>query len=55
MTDHSSVLLARDDGVIDVPGAAPVVHGLVETIEQLFASLGIPTRETTPEPGQEEQ
>lgn len=47
---RSSVLIVRDDGVIDVPGAVPVVRGLVEAVELVFNSLGIPTRETRDQP-----
>lgn len=49
----SSVLVVRDDGVVNVPGAIPIVHGLVEAVELLFNTLGIPTREK-PEPRTEE-
>jgi hypothetical protein len=42
---HDGVLLARDDGVIVLPDAIPVVHGMVEAVELLFASLGIPARD----------
>lgn len=45
MSDPAGVVLARDDGVIDVPGAIPVVHGLVEAVERLFGALGIPARD----------
>lgn len=43
-TDPAGVVLARDDGVIDVPDGIPVVHGLVDAIERLFDTLGIPAR-----------
>lgn len=45
MTDPAGVVLARDDGLIDVPGGIPVVHGLVEAIERLVGTLGIPARD----------
>lgn len=45
MTDPAGVVLARDDGVIDVPAGIPVVHGLVEAIERLVGALGIPARD----------
>jgi len=54
MADHGGVLIARDDGVIVVPNAAPVVHGLVEAVEKLFASLGIPARDEQQEREEEE-
>lgn len=44
-TDPAGVVLARDDGLIDVPAAIPVVHGLVDAIERLFGALGIPARD----------
>jgi hypothetical protein len=45
MTDHGGVLIVRDDGVTVLPDAIPVVRGMVEAVELLFASLGIPTRD----------
>jgi hypothetical protein len=48
MTEPTGVLVVRDDGVTDVPTGIPVVHGLIEAIEQLFNSLGIPAREDQP-------
>lgn len=45
MSDPAGVVLARDDGLIDVPGAIPVVHGLVDAIERLVGALGIPARD----------
>ena len=45
MSDPAGVVLARDDGVIDVPDAIPVVSGLVEAVERLFGALGIPARD----------
>ncbi|QOR55788.1 MAG: hypothetical protein YHS30scaffold324_20 [Catenulispora phage 69_17] len=50
-----SVLIVRDDGVIPVPNGIPVVHGLVEAVEHLFNSLGIPTREETQQPKEEDR
>jgi hypothetical protein len=51
--EPSSVLIVRDDGVIDVPGAIPVIRGLVEAVEQLVNSLGIPTRDEREPPAQQ--
>lgn len=45
MTDPAGVVLARDDGLIDVPDAIPVVHGLIDAIERLAGVLGIPARD----------
>lgn len=39
------VLIVRDDGVIDVPDAIPIVPGLLETVERIYNALGIPTCE----------
>lgn len=44
-TDPAGVALARDDGVIDVPGAVPVTRGLLDAIERLVGALGIPARD----------
>jgi hypothetical protein len=55
MADPAGVLIARDDGVIDVPAGIPIVHGLVEAIEQLFGSLGIPARDERAERTEEER
>jgi len=49
------VLVVRDDGVIPVNAGIPVVHGLVDAIEQLVNSLGIPTREQPEHEPTEEQ
>ena len=54
MSDPAGVVLARDDGVIDVPDAVPVVHGMVEAVERIFASLGIPARDEQQERTEEE-
>jgi hypothetical protein len=43
---ESGVLIVRDDGVTDV-------HGLVEAVERLFNSLGIPTRDEPQQPERE--
>jgi hypothetical protein len=48
------VLIVRDDGVIPVDAGIPVVHGLVDAIELLFNTLGIPTRER-PDQRQEDE
>jgi len=53
-TVNEGVLIARDDGVIVVPDAVPVVHGLVEAIERLVGSLGIPARDERQERTEEE-
>jgi hypothetical protein len=53
-TAHDGVLLARDDGVTVVPDAIPVVRGMVEAVELLFASLGIPARDQRQERTEEE-
>lgn len=45
MSDPAGVVLARDDGLIDVPRAWAVPAGLVETIEHLVEALGIPARD----------
>jgi hypothetical protein len=45
VAEHPGVLIVRTDGVIDVPDAVPVVHGLVDAIERLLGSLGIPARD----------
>lgn len=54
MSDQAGVLIARDDGVIVVPDAVPVVHGLVDAIERLFASLGMPARDERQERTEDE-
>ena len=54
MADHSGVLIVREDGVVPVDVGIPVVHGLVEAVEMLFNSLGIPTREQRERPAEEE-
>lgn len=51
----NEILIARDDGVVVVPNAAPVVNGLIETVERLFASLGIPARDERQERTEEER
>lgn len=43
-TDPAGVVLARDDGVIEVPRAVAVPRGLVETVERIVEALGIPAR-----------
>lgn len=48
------VLVARNDGVIDVPDAVPVVRGMVEAIERLFSSLGVPARDERQERTEED-
>lgn len=48
MVAEPSVLVVRDDGVVDVPGAMPIVPGLLETVERIYNALGIPTREQPP-------
>ncbi len=45
MTDPAGVVLARNDGLVHVPDATPVVNGLIEAIERLFSALGIPARD----------
>lgn len=55
MSDPAGVVLARDDGVIDVPGAVPVVHGLVDAIERIYEALGIPARERQNQQREEER
>lgn len=44
MREPTGVLLVRDDGVIDVPTGVVVVGSLVEAVERLFGTLGIPAR-----------
>lgn len=55
MNERSSVLIVRDDGVIDVPGAMPIVPGLLETVERLYNALGIPTHEQHNDQRQEDE
>lgn len=45
MSDPAGVVLARDDGLIDVPGAVPITRGLIDVIEHLVGALGIPARD----------
>ena len=45
MSDPAGVVLARDDGLIDVPGAVPITRGLVDAIERIYGALGIPARD----------
>jgi hypothetical protein len=49
------ILIVRDDGVIPVPDGVPVAYGLIETVELLFNSLGIPTREQRQQRAEEER
>lgn len=49
MSDPAGVVLARDDGLIEVPGAIPVVHGLIEAIDRLLGALAMPTRDEQPD------
>ena len=51
--EPTGVVLARDDGLIDVPGAMPIVPGLLDTIERLCSALGIPTRDERERPAEE--
>lgn len=39
MSGDGGVLIARDDGVIDVPEAAATPAGLVDAVEQLLDKL----------------
>lgn len=55
MSEPPGVVLARDDGLIDVPGAIPVVHGLVDAIERLIGALGIPARDEQPDQRTEDE
>lgn len=48
--NEPSVLIVRDDGVIDVPGVIPIVPALLETVERIYNALGIPTRDVPPAP-----
>lgn len=54
MSDPAGVVLARDDGLIEVPGAV-VVHGLVDAIERIYEALGIPARERQNQQREEER
>ena len=53
-SDRNGVLVVRDDGVVVVPNGVPVVRGMVEAVELLFASLGIPVRDERQEQAEEE-
>lgn len=53
-SEPPGVVLARDDGLIYVPNAVPVVHGLVDAIERLIGALGIPARDEQTEQQQED-
>jgi hypothetical protein len=55
VSDPAGIVLAREDGVVVVPNGMPVVHGLVEAVEMLFASLGIPARDERQERTEEER
>lgn len=39
MADPAGVVLARDDGLIDVPGAIAAPAGLIQAVEQLLDTL----------------
>jgi len=43
--DHSGILIVRDDGVINVPGAVAVPAGLADAVEHLLDKLGAPKRD----------
>lgn len=45
MSDHSGVLIAREDGVTDVPNAVAISTGLVQAVEQLLEKLLGPRQE----------
>ena len=44
MTDHSGVLLARDDGVIEVLDAVPISADLQAQLDAICDLLGVPAR-----------
>lgn len=54
-TASEGVLVVREDGAVDVPNGVPVVRGMVEAIEKLFGSLGIPARDERTERTEEER
>lgn len=51
---NEGVLIVRDDGVTVLPDAIPVVHGMVEAVERIFASLGIPAQDQRQERTEED-
>jgi hypothetical protein len=45
VSEHGSVLIVRDDGVIHVPGAISVPAQLADAVDRLLDTLGTPRRE----------
>lgn len=55
MTEQTGVVLARNEGLIYVPGAVPITRGLVDTVERICDALGIPTADERREQREEQE